>query len=375
MCRHRPCGGGLRAVLALALLLALFSASAPIACADESATPPAVDPGVPDPASPPAVATPPAADGGGEEQPEKPKKYTVRFSSGDNALDRKSKKVTVGRKYGKLAVTKKKGYRFVGWFTKRVGGKRITADSVVKLKKSITLYARWEKTSKGVDRSVKGLPVLMYHQFYDASKGEGPKPGLEANWMTAAKFRSHMRYLKKEGYYFPSWDEVYAFLKGRIDLPKKSVVVTIDDGQKSFYVYAAAALKKYKIRGTGFVITRNLKKKTVKKYQGAYVSLQSHTDRLHVRGGSGRGIALGLPLGRIKADLNTSVKLLGKKDAIAYPFGHYNGTLKRAVKEVGFRMAFTTVPGRVYPGMDRLELPRVRVNAGVSMETFQGLVR
>jgi uncharacterized repeat protein (TIGR02543 family) len=277
--------------------------------------------------------------------------------------------------YGTLATAKKSGYEFVGWYTERTGGKKVTAKSTVKITEKTTLYAQWKKTVSGVDRGVKGLPVLMYHQFYDPAKGEGPKKGLEANWMKVSVFKSHIKYLRDAGYYFPTWDEVDAFIEGKIDLPSKSVVVTIDDGAMSFYTYAIPILKEYKVNGTGFVITRHVKERTVKKYKKGLISLQSHSRDLHRRNANGKGVMTSLSKGAIKNDLKKSVELLGKNDAFAYPFGHYNKTAIEAVRATGFREAFTTQNGRVYPGMNRLLLPRVRVNASTSLDTFKGLVK
>ena len=51
-----------------------------------------------------------------------------------------------GKKYGKLPKPKaKKGYKFVGWYTKKSGGKKITKSSKVATKNSTTLYARYKR--------------------------------------------------------------------------------------------------------------------------------------------------------------------------------------------------------------------------------------
>jgi uncharacterized repeat protein (TIGR02543 family) len=305
----------------------------------------------------------------------KAKTYKIVFWTGKNKLSMKSKRVKYGSNYGKLATTSKSGYKFSGWYTKRTGGKKITARSRVNVTKKTTLYARWKKTASGVDREVKGLPVLMYHQFYDPAQGESPKKGLEANWMKIAALKSHIKYLHEAGYYFPTWEEVDAFVKGQIDLPSKSVVITIDDGHKSFYRYAVPILKKYKVRGTGFIITKNIGKSTVKKYSKGFISLQSHSRNLHLRSANGSGIMMSVSTDAIKNDLKKSIDLLGRSNAFAYPFGHYNNAAVQAVREVGFRVAFSTQYGRVYPGMNRLLLPRVRVNADTSLSTFKELVK
>jgi uncharacterized repeat protein (TIGR02543 family) len=53
--------------------------------------------------------------------------------------------VTYAKKYGKLPTPKRSGYKFKGWYTKKSGGKKVTAKSKVAILKTTTLYARWKK--------------------------------------------------------------------------------------------------------------------------------------------------------------------------------------------------------------------------------------
>lgn len=75
------------------------------------------------------------------------KKYTVKFNANSGSVKTKSKKVAYSAKYGTLPSPKKKGYSFSGWYTKKSGGTKITANSKVKIKKTTTLYAHWKKIS------------------------------------------------------------------------------------------------------------------------------------------------------------------------------------------------------------------------------------
>ena len=45
--------------------------------------------------------------------------------------------------YGKLPTPKKKNYKFKGWYTKKKGGTKITAKTVVAKSKKHTIYAQW----------------------------------------------------------------------------------------------------------------------------------------------------------------------------------------------------------------------------------------
>lgn len=77
-----------------------------------------------------------------------PKKYNVTFLGNKGKVSQKTKvtKVkTYGKKFGKLPVAKRKGYKFSGWYTKAKGGKKITSKTKMTYAKNIKLYARWKK--------------------------------------------------------------------------------------------------------------------------------------------------------------------------------------------------------------------------------------
>jgi uncharacterized repeat protein (TIGR02543 family) len=74
----------------------------------------------------------------------KAKKYTVTFYH-KNPSKALKKKVTFGKKFGKVAKYKWSGYKFMGWYTKKSGGKKITSKSIVKITRNITLYPHWKK--------------------------------------------------------------------------------------------------------------------------------------------------------------------------------------------------------------------------------------
>jgi uncharacterized repeat protein (TIGR02543 family) len=74
------------------------------------------------------------------------KKSTVKFV---NLKGKVVKKQTVayGKKYGRLpkGTAKVKGWKFTGWYTKKKGGKKITANTVVTITEDITLYPYWRR--------------------------------------------------------------------------------------------------------------------------------------------------------------------------------------------------------------------------------------
>jgi peptidoglycan/xylan/chitin deacetylase (PgdA/CDA1 family) len=54
----------------------------------------------------------------------------------------------------------------------------------------------------------------------------------------------------------------------------------------------------------------------------------------------------------------------------AYPSGHYDATVIRALKAAGFTGSETVVPGWASPREDRFRLPRLRVLGGTSPQSL-----
>jgi hypothetical protein len=77
---------------------------------------------------------------------------------------------------------------------------------------------------------------------------------------------------------------------------------------------------------------------------------------------------------QIAADLEQSAQILGAKEVVAYPFGHYNDTTKQGVAQAGFEMGRTIEQGYVRIGTDKLALPCIRINYGMTVDDLAGLI-
>lgn len=76
------------------------------------------------------------------------KSYKVTFDSNGGIVSKKSKTVKSGSTYGELPSATRIGYSFVGWFTAKTGGNKITSSTKVSITKDQKLYARWAKQYK-----------------------------------------------------------------------------------------------------------------------------------------------------------------------------------------------------------------------------------
>lgn len=224
------------------------------------------------------------------------------------------------------------------------------------------------KTEKKLSSS--GLPVLMYHFFYDDTKEKGN----DDNWLAVSDFDSQMKYLSENNFYFPTWDEVEKYIDGKIELPEKSIVITIDDGDPSFFQLGLPVVKKYNIHVTDFVVTAWYGP-SVTDYACNNVDFESHSHDMHKAGKDGKGVMLSWSDNEILQDLKKSEEILNEKATIfCYPFGQYNDNDEKILKQAGFKLSFTTKGGRVKKGANKYELPRVRIYRGMTLSSYKAVV-
>lgn len=83
------------------------------------------------------------------------KSYKVKFNATKGTLkkSRQTRTVQYGQKVGSLPTPTRKNYTFLGWYTKKSGGKKISSGTVIT--KKTTYYARWVSNSKKVTIKLK----------------------------------------------------------------------------------------------------------------------------------------------------------------------------------------------------------------------------
>lgn len=217
------------------------------------------------------------------------------------------------------------------------------------------------------DRNV-GVPVLMYHNFYDKEKGETAK---NDNYVEIHDFEEQLKYLTDNNYYFPTWDEVKSFVEGKTCLPEHSIVVTVDDGDESFFNLAVPVIQKYDVKVTAFVITSKIESKDyLNNFDKNKIIFESHSHDMHKTGANGTGTFLTLAHDEALSDVKTSKEFLGNATVFCYPFGDHSEACEKILQEAGYDLAFTKAYLRVRPGDDPYALGRIRMTKGDSLQTF-----
>ena len=150
----------------------------------------------------------------------------------------------------------------------------------------------------------------------------------------------------------------------------------MDDGHADNYSIAYPLALKYKVPIVMFVVTSwtnvhdTLQQEMI---DTGYVNMQSHTHDMHRSGCSGMGhggIIMCIDYQEGLNDLKKSKEELNNSDSLAYPFGDNNEIAQQMLKEAGFSLGFTTEYGKIRKGMNKLSLPRVRINGNISLDSF-----
>jgi peptidoglycan/xylan/chitin deacetylase (PgdA/CDA1 family) len=183
-----------------------------------------------------------------------------------------------------------------------------------------------------------------------------------------------MKYLSDNNFYTVDMKTLEMFIDGKIRLPKKSVVITIDDGGSHIIKYGYPILEKYKIHATLFLITGSY---NANDYISSNVEIHSHTDKLHNTGvcPGGQGSPLKcLEKNLLLEDLRGSREKLNNTDIFCYPFYEYNDYAIKVLKEAGFTMAFANVGYKIKPGDNKMKLSRYTVLSTSSLSEYINIV-
>lgn len=233
------------------------------------------------------------------------------------------------------------------------------------------------------------LTVIGYHEVTDDKDALIPQYSV-----TTAHFEEQVRYLQKNGFHFISVDQLLKAHQGKISLPEKPVLLTVDDGYENFYQNVYPFVKANKVPVVLAVVGSWLEPKPNQMVnfgdeeiarnkiltwaqlkemsQSGYVEIASHSYNLH------RGI-IGNPQGnsepaattrfynaktktyegdgayakRIYDDLkknNDLIKAHGipSPRVMVWPYGRYNLETVRIAKQLGMPITVSLDDGPVY---------------------------
>jgi len=241
------------------------------------------------------------------------------------------------------------------------------ANKDVSLKKNkIIIIPLKEKNKAGLTADgFQVVPILCYHRF---SNDCGSPLCLPVHL-----FKQQMRYLSENGYRVVTFGQLLDFLEYREALPKKAVIISIDDGYRSTYDIAYPILKKYGFNATLFIYTdfigasRNaLTWSQINRMKADGFEIGSHTLSHSDLTTQKEGEDTQTYMARIEKELRVSKQIIDKKLGqntilLAYPFGRYNQSVLKISKRLGYQVAVTVKRGGNAFFVNPLALKRTQV--------------
>lgn len=218
--------------------------------------------------------------------------------------------------------------------------------------------------------SKPGIAVLNYHFFYSDGEVCG-----QSICLNTKKFEEQLKYLNDNHYKTLTMQEFVDWMYGKIELPQKSVLLTIDDGALGTGTHNGnkliPLLEKYQVHATLFLITGWW---SISNYQSEYLDVESHTNDMHNEGfcsGVTRGARMLCSTHDVAlADLRKSIEITGSTKAFCYPFYAYNNDAIQVVKEAGFKLAFAGGGYKATRNSNKYAIPRFPIQSNITLDTF-----
>lgn len=229
---------------------------------------------------------------------------------------------------------------------------------------AIAIFTQHQKSKKA---DVK-IPILLYHDFVTTVPDNDPDNFNYIN--TPQSFEENIKVLLENGYIFISIQELNDANNGKIELPAKPILVSMDDGYYSNYEYIYPILRKYNVKASIFVVTDKIGKEIDgKKYlsweqciemqNSGLVEIFSHSkrhvfyDKLSVR--------------TIRDDVTESYRIieknLGSKNlkVFAYPYGAYTKETVWTLKINGIDMQLYDIGMNYFSNFNKDYIKRINI--------------
>jgi peptidoglycan/xylan/chitin deacetylase (PgdA/CDA1 family) len=204
------------------------------------------------------------------------------------------------------------------------------------------------------------VAVLMYHHIENADVAKQKNQG-SLN-VTPEFLQKDLQYLKDKNYNVIGMGDLKNFFDNGIGLPKKSVLLTFDDGYKDNYENMYPILKQFGYKATIFIPTGLLNNPDYLTWDDLnsmkdLVYFGNHTWSHHSSGGTEEKQDQEIGL----ADQQLADHGYNQFKIFAYPYGKPSGNSEEVLKNKNYEIAFTTTHGSTLCKGKSLELPRIRI--------------
>lgn len=213
--------------------------------------------------------------------------------------------------------------------------------------------------------------ILMYHHIDD-----NPEFTRRKLSVTPENFERQVSFLLDRGYHFVTLDQAFEYVIREGHAPLKTLVLTFDDGYRSFYTAAFPILKKYQIPASVYVINQDIGKRgnltndMLKDLtRSGLVEIGAHTVNHKILSHLSESEQF-FQLAKSKQKLEELLKI--PITTVAYPFGKYNVSTTRLSENIGFKGGVSVYFGKKPAASHRYDWRRVQIQ---NKDQGEGLLR
>jgi len=220
------------------------------------------------------------------------------------------------------------------------------------------------------------MPVLMYHKIPDA-----PIATRHQIFVTKENFAQHLAYFKSHDISPITFRDYQDFASGRrplAEFPKRSIVLTFDDGYTDNYTNLLPLMQQYGYRGVlyllgDFEVRHNqwdlaanptepraeiMSEAQKRAFVAAGWEIGAHT-QTHPRLATLPPAEAATEIASSKAELERRLGI--EVLSFAYPYGNLSPETKRLVQQAGFTYAVATDSGGLHLEDDRMQIFRINM--------------
>lgn len=206
------------------------------------------------------------------------------------------------------------------------------------------------------------LPVLMYHHVEPAANANKyNRSGLN---VPPDVFRKQMEYLKSKGYSTVTPIDLINFFDNGAGMPGKPVLLTFDDGYVDNGDEAFPILREMGMKATIYIPTGLMENfnyltwaKIDEMKSSGIINFGNHTWSHKNTAMSHEVVTKEITT----ADTQLKDHGINGVKTFAYPYGVDTTFAEKLLGDLEYKLAFTTVNGRIMCKKQRLSLPRIRV--------------
>jgi peptidoglycan/xylan/chitin deacetylase (PgdA/CDA1 family) len=221
------------------------------------------------------------------------------------------------------------------------------------------------------------IPILVYHHLTNDEK-VALQSEEDFYTVTVSQFKEQLERLYRKGYFPITPDELIMAQEKKMELPKRTIMLTFDDGHISNYTLAYPLLKQYNFKAVFFAVIENIGANNFMTWD-QLKEISAHNILIGSHGMSHRFLSK-LGPAEIEKELINSRSILedglGRPvKYLAVPGGFYNNRVKRAAKAAGYLAVCTSDFGLNYVGSDLFALRRFGIRHNTTLKDFKIFVQ